>query len=64
MYARLKYLDFEILKKIKKMEDARNKVELSIKNQIYKKNSQLQKKIIDELNLMKNIEQVKKVMDP
>ena len=64
MYARLKYLDFEILKKIKKMEDARNKVELSIKNQIYKKNSQLQKKIIDELNLMKNIDQVKKIIDP
>jgi hypothetical protein len=39
MQARLKFLDFEILKKIKKMEDARNKVELSIKNQIYKKNS-------------------------
>ena len=64
MYARLKYLDFEILKKIKKMEDARNKVELSIKNQIYKKNSQLQKKIVDELNHMKNIEQVKKIIDP
>ena len=46
------------------MEDARNKVELSIKNQIYKKNSQLQKKIVDELNHMKNIEQVKKIIDP